>query len=55
LLEVADIKRAIRHLREAGLEVGPMVEEDWEATAELTVPNVGSFRLVGPWLRGWPQ
>ena len=52
LVEVADLKRAMRQLAALGFEVGPMVEEDWEALADLWVPNIGAFRLIGPWLRG---
>ena len=53
LVEVADLARAVRRLTALGVEVGPIEEEGWEAIARIDVPNIGTFRLIGPWLPGW--
>lgn len=55
LVEVVDLDRAIRRLSALGLEVGPIEEEGWEAIARLTIPELGTFRLIGPWLPGWSR
>jgi hypothetical protein len=54
LVEVADLERAVRRLTALGFDVGPIEELGWEAVARLTVPSIGTFRLIGPWLPGWP-
>ena len=53
LLEVLDLDRAVRGLRAIGLAVGDIREDGWEGLAELEIPDIGCFRLVGTWLPGW--
>ena len=53
LVEVADLERAVRRLTALGIDVGPIEDEGWEAIARVSVPNIGTFRLIGPWLPGW--
>ena len=47
------IDRAVRGLRELGCPMGEIVENGWEGRATIDMPNIGRFRLVGPWLPGW--
>lgn len=54
-LEVLDLDRAVRRLRELGFAVGDIVEGDWEGIAMVLLPNIGTFRLIGPWLPGWAE
>jgi hypothetical protein len=53
LVEVLDIHRAVRGLRDLGYAVGEITEDGWEGLATITLPNIGTFRLVGTWLPGW--
>jgi len=55
LVEVADLQRATERLRAFGFEVGSIEEDGWEGIADLEIPGIGSFRLVGPWLPGWGE
>lgn len=55
LVEVADLHRATERLRAFGFEVGVIEEDGWEGIADLRIPGIGSFRLVGPWLPGWAE